>query len=183
MGTLNVLKKYEIPFLGLKEGEHEIEFHVEREFFESFETSEVRKGTVEIKVLLEKSVRHMVLNFTMSGNVEVMCDRCLGDFNLPIDFNAKLFVKFGVENDEITDDVIFLNEKEHTIKIAQYIFETIHLGLPYKRIHPDDENGESTCNPKMLRKLEELSVQNSTQEKSDSRWDQLKNLTNSKNLN
>ena len=179
MGTLDVLKKYEIPFLGLKEGEHELEFHVEREFFESFETSEVRKGTVEIKVLLEKSIRHMVLNFTISGNVEVMCDRCLGDFSLPIDFNAKLFVKFGEEN----DDVIFLNEKEHTIKIAQYIFESIHLGLPYKRIHPDDENGESTCNLMMLRKLEELSVQNSNQEKHDSRWDQLKNLTNSKNLN
>ena len=183
MGTLDVLKKYEIPFLGLKEGEHELEFHVEREFFESFETSEVRKGTVEIKVLLEKSIRHMVLNFTISGNVEVMCDRCLGDFSLPIDFNAKLFVKFGEENDEVTDDVIFLNEKEHTIKIAQYIFESIHLGLPYKRIHPDDENGESTCNLMMLRKLEELSVQNSNQEKHDSRWDQLKNLTNSKNLN
>ena len=171
-----MLKKYNIPFLGLKEGEHEFEFHVDREFFESFETSEISEADVKIAVLLEKSLRLMVLNFTIVGKLAARCDRCLDDFSLAVDFEGKLFVKFGEGNDEVADDVIFLNEKEHTINIGQYIFESIHLCLPYARIHPDDENGDSTCNLKMLEKLEELSIQNNHQENHDSRWDQLKKI-------
>lgn len=172
------LKKYDISFLGLKEGEHEFEFHADGKFFESFETSEVREGNVKITALLEKSSRLMVLNFTIQGDILMMCDRCLDDFGLPVDFKGKLFLKYGEGDDEAPDDVVFLNENDHTFNIAQYIFESVHLSLPYKRTHPNDKNGKSTCNMKMLKKLEELSIQNSNHENYDSRWDQLKKITN-----
>jgi uncharacterized metal-binding protein YceD (DUF177 family) len=108
----------------------------------------------------------------------MMCDRCLDDFGLPVDFKGKLFLKYGEGDYEAPDDVVFLNENDNTFNIAQYIFESIHLALPYKRIHPNDENGNTTCNNKMLKKLEELSIQNTNHENYDSRWDQLKNITN-----
>ena len=171
-----MLKKYSIPFIGLKEGEHRFEFHLDRKFFENFETSEISEADLKIAVLLEKSLRLMVLNFTIEGNIAAMCDRCLDDVSLPVDYEGQLFVKYGEGNEEVADDVIFLSEKEHTIHIEQYIFESIHLSLPYKRIHPDDKSGNSTCNMKMLEKLEELSVQKNHQEKHDSRWDQLKKI-------
>lgn len=175
---MDKLKKYDIPFLGLKEGEHEFEFYADGEFFESFETSEVSEGKVKITILLEKSIRLMILNFTIQGSILMMCDRCLDDFGLPVDFKGKLFLKYGEGDYEAPDDVVFLNENDNTFNIAQYIFESIHLALPYKRIHPNDENGNTTCNNKMLKKLEELSIQNTNHENYDSRWDQLKNITN-----
>jgi len=173
-----MLKKYDIPFLGLKEGKHEFEFHADKEFFESFETSEVREGKIKITVLVEKSIRLMVFNFVIQGDVAMMCDRCLDDFGLAIDFKGRLFLKYGEVNDEAPDDVVYLNENDHTFNITQYIFESVHLSLPYKRIHLNDENGNGTCNVKMLKKLEELSVQNTNHENYDSRWDQLKNIKN-----
>ncbi len=42
-------------------------------------------------------------------------------------------------------------------------------------MHEDDENGNSTCDPQVLAKLEELS-QKEEEKESDPRWDALKNL-------
>ena len=46
--------------------------------------------------------------------------------------------------------------------------------LPIQKVHPDDENGKSTCDPDMLKKIREHMVidENIT----DPRWDELKNL-------
>ena len=50
------------------------------------------------------------------------------------------------------------------------------LALPIKRVHPDDKNGKSTCDPVMLKKLEELIIDEETD--TDPRWDELKKLMN-----
>ncbi len=49
------------------------------------------------------------------------------------------------------------------------------LALPLKRIHPDDDHGRSTCDPEMIRKLEDHLV--AGEEESDARWDELKKLS------
>jgi len=43
-------------------------------------------------------------------------------------------------------------------------------------VHPDDENGKSTCDPEMLSKLNEYIV--SGEKGSDPRWNDLKKLMN-----
>jgi len=48
--------------------------------------------------------------------------------------------------------------------------------LPIKKVHPEDNDGNSTCNPKVIKKLEELENQNPI----DSRWNELKKLKNNK---
>ena len=102
---------------------------------------------------------------------------------LPLYFQGKLFIKFGETHEELSDDVLVLNTNEHSLNIAQYIYENIHLSLPYKRIHPDLPNGESGCKPEMLNKLNELVIHDTPAEPNDSRWDQLKSLLNKKTLN
>jgi uncharacterized metal-binding protein YceD (DUF177 family) len=48
---------------------------------------------------------------------------------------------------------------EHEIDLVSFFYEYIHLALPIKRIHPDDEKGNSTCNPEMIRKLNDHLIQ------------------------
>jgi hypothetical protein len=43
-------------------------------------------------------------------------------------------------------------------------------------VHPDDNNGKSTCDPVMLKKLEELIIEEETEY--DPRWNELKKLMN-----
>ena len=64
----------------------------------------------------------------------------------------------------------------HELDLQQHLYEFIHLALPIKRVHPGDKNGKSTCDPVMLKKLEELIVEEEKEERP--RWDELKKLMN-----
>ena len=85
----------------------------------------------------------------------ITCDRCLDEFNFPVDYQTKLIVNFGKNKGEVTEEIITISESDHEINVAQYIYEFIHLALPMKKVHPDDEKGVSTCNGEVMKKLKE----------------------------
>ena len=82
-------------------------------------------------------------------------DRCLGEFDQPVENHARVIIKFGEEEEE-SDEIIVIPESETQINVAQLIYEFIALAVPIRHVHPDDENGNSTCDPNMIKKLEEL---------------------------
>ena len=149
-------------------------FDIDDTFFDGFEETEIKKGNVKVETRLNKKVNLLEFDFYIKGVVSISCDRCLDDFEMQIESENKLFVKFGEQFEEQTDEIITLSFEEHEIDLSQFIYEYIHLSLPYRRVHPDDENGESLCNKEMLKKLEEYSVRE--EEHHDPRWDDLKNL-------
>ena len=60
--------------------------------------------------------------------------------------------------------------------MSQFFYEYILLALPIKKIHPDDRNGVSQCDPEMIKKLEEHLT--SDIDETDPRWNELKKLMN-----
>ena len=86
----------------------------------------------------------------------------------------KLIVKFGNETYEETDEILIIPETDYQIDLYHYVYEYINLLLPVKKVHPEDSNGNSTCNAEVIKKLEELENQNPT----DPRWNELKKLKN-----
>jgi uncharacterized metal-binding protein YceD (DUF177 family) len=174
-----MMKHYDIPFKGFKEGLHEFEHVVDDKFFEHFE-GEIRRGKVNVKVLLQKNSTNMEFHFIIKGMVEVTCDRCIDKFMFPIESTHHLYVKFGEEEYEEDDDIVVLPHEAYKINVARYIFEFIHLSLPLQRFHPDDENGQSTCDQEMIKKIEEHQHRESN-ENDDPRWDKLKDILKNNN--
>ena len=170
------LSVYNIAFKGLKEGVHEYDYHIGKSFFDHFEGSLVEDGDIELIVVLEKRSSFMSLHLKFSGNVTLTCDRCLEPYNQAIGNDASVFVKFGETLSEEGDDVIWLLPEENQINIAQTIYEYIIVSIPLRHVHPNDKKGGSSCDPAMLKKLEEYSRHES--EKSDERWGELKKLLN-----
>jgi uncharacterized protein len=166
-----------IPFKGLKEGKHSFVFEVDDWFFDDFEGSEITKGEVHIEVELDKKATMLLLNFDLTGTVFVACDRCLDDLEMQVDYQTELFVKFGDETEEQTEEILVLSHHEFELDVTQHIYEFIHLSLPYKRVHPNDKKGKSTCNAEMIKKLDEYIIHESDND-NDPRWDGLKNLLN-----
>jgi len=170
------LRQYAIPFRGLKEGEHNFEFVADNSFFEHFDSSEVSKGLVKVHVELIKHGQFLELLFDLTGKVTVICDRCLEPFVLGIEHDAVLYIRFGEKSIEQTDEVIILADSTNEIRLEQYIYEYIHLALPYQKIHPEiDEH--SGCNPEMMKKLEDHAG-NDESDGEDPRWDKLRGLIN-----
>jgi len=169
---VNHLKEFNIQFVGLELGNHQFEFLVQDSFFEHFEFSQIQKGHVRVTVELEKSERMMIFNIGLEGEVLVTCDRCTNDFYFPLSDTQRLIVKLGAEFMEESEDVVVIPETEYKFDLAPYIYEFIHLALPARLLHPDDEHGKSTCDPDMLRRLETFTPT----ETLDPRWEALRKL-------
>jgi len=161
---------------GLKEGHHTIDFEIDKEFFEKFEVSEVKEGSLIADIEMDKRSSHLDLVIKISGSVRISCDRCLEMFSQPVSCENRILVKFGKNFEDTDPDILSIPADEYELDLQQHIYEFIMLALPIKRVHPVDKNGESTCDPVMLKKLEELITEGD--EENDPRWDELKKLMN-----
>ena len=173
------LKDFIIQFVGLSIGNHQFEFEVDDSFFEYFEYSQLQHGRAFIKVELEKQERMMIFSIAIDGSVEVTCDRCGEEFFLPVSGDERLIVKFGEEYAEESDEIICIPATEYQIDLAPFIYEYLHLILPGRILHPDNQDGSSGCNPEILKRIEALAPQKS----SDPRWEVLNKLKQEGNTN
>lgn len=173
---------YSIPLTGLKEGSHIYEFEIDKDFFDLFEGSEITKGELVAYATLVKRSAHMELVLKVTGLAEVVCDRCLEPYLQRVDTEGRLLVKFGEQFEEIDDEVFIIPAGESRLDLAQLIYEYAHLGLPLQRLHPDDEEGYSGCDPDMLDRIggytEEWEEENDNTkpENIDPRWKDLGKL-------
>ncbi len=169
---MDYLKQFVIPFSGLKPGVHYFDFEVNDQFFTKFEYSEIKRGNIRIDLKFTKQERMFILDFRIKGVVEVVCDRCLEKFDLPISGTEKLMIKFGDEWREESDEVQIIPENEHQIDVSRFIYEFIILNIPMQKIHPVKKNGEDGCNQEMIRKIEK----HRHHQKPDPRWETLLKL-------
>ena len=84
--------------------------------------------------------------------------------------------EIGNEFFEDDPDVLSLSSDEHELDLMQHFYEFIHLALPIQRIHPENDLGESTCDPVMIQKLREHLVDE--KRGTDPAWDELRKLMN-----
>jgi uncharacterized protein len=174
------LDKYSIPFAGLAKGDHQFEFEIDDKFFESFENSVIQKARVHVDLDLNKAETVLTLIFRMAGSITQTCDRCLEEFEIPINFTQILLVRFGIPGVGETDDIIVISHSDHQLNVAQHIYDYLSLQIPMRVVHPDDENGNPGCNPEFLDRLKTETDENENQP-GDPRWEILKNLGLNKN--
>ena len=107
--------------------------------------------------------------------VNLPCDRCneLFDYELMTDF--EIIVKFEeVENGVVDEaDVVYISRNETSINVADLIYDYILINIPIQVFHPNDKDGNSTCNPEILEKLKTLPR---VEEEIDPRWSSLNKL-------
>ncbi|HRP89512.1 MAG TPA: DUF177 domain-containing protein [Edaphocola sp.] len=177
-------REFEIAYVGLKEGLHTYDYKIDKSFFEIVEADgeEFEKVDVNVNVSFLKHTNFFELKFTVNGSVDVACDRCGDVFNLPIWDEFDLVIKLKeptghLEEDQKEDDgdIVFLSKTETVIDLSEWIYEFLTLSVPMRRLHPEDENGQSTCNKENLALLEEMRERVEAHEK-------LKEKENSNNI-
>lgn len=163
--------QYSIQFTGLKTGRHDFEFEVDKKFFDSIEYSEIQDGKLHVALALDKHTNMLILDFAITGDVNVPCDRCGEDFLLSLTAKERLIIKFGDETTEVAEDVLVISRNDSEINVAHFIYEYIILALPQRRIHP-----EGKCDQEALKRLEKLEQETNNKNTTDPRWDGLKNI-------
>ena len=178
------LKQFTIPFVGLKLGEHRFDFKISESFFEYFEYEDFNNVVINLDVLLIK--KNTMLEFTLDfeGYVNVNCDITNEPYNQDVSGSFHFVVNFGDEFNDENEELIIIPHGSYEFSIQQYVYESIVLAVPTKRIHPGIENG--TLKSDILNKLEELRPTLEDEnpidedETTDPRWDELKKLLTDK---
>ncbi|HEX5743537.1 MAG TPA: DUF177 domain-containing protein [Flavobacteriaceae bacterium] len=165
---------FTIPFIGLKEGKHQFVYQIDKKFFEAFQYDEFNDVDIKVDLSFVKKGTMLELDFQFNGIVTVSCDISNELFNQPISDEFKLIVKFGNEYNDDRDDILVIPHTEFQLNISQYIYESIILAVPSKRIHPNVMDG--SLKSEVIEKLKELEVKEIKIENIDPRWDKLKDL-------
>lgn len=167
--------EFKLRIAGISIGNHQFSISCDKTFFELANISELQDGLIHLQIDMENQGKMLILNFHFQGNVISPCDRCLDDVEVPIHFTENLIVKLVEFPDEEKkeDNLWFIDENEYKLDVFHFVYESIQLTLPIQIMHPNDKNGLSTCNPKVLEILENLTIK---EQNIDPRWEVLKQL-------
>ena len=161
---------FDIDFYKLADGIYEFEFEFSSSLFDLFEDSIIKNGAGSIEVDLHKTASMITLNFRISGEVELICDRSLDLFMYPIEVENEVRLKYGDHWEELSEDLILIPTNTQKLDVGQFVYEFITLAIPMKKLHPRFNDEEEYF----------YEVPSSTDESSDEsvdpRWNELKKL-------
>ena len=124
---------------------------------------------------MNKKSNLLEFNFYSKGKINLNCHVSNEPFEYSQKHNMKLVVKFSSELSDDNEELLVLPVGQTQINIGKYLFEMIVLSLPIKIIHPGVKDGSlETETLKKLREYESNVLDN--KDKSDPRWDKLKDL-------
>ena len=168
------LEHFKIDLKGLTDELTQLEFDLDKDYFEALDETDVDNGALHVSLSIRKASGFFELLFHTVGTVDVVCDRCLDLMEQPIETDNRLVVKLGSTVPE-DDDVVMVDEDEGILDTSWLIYEFIALAIPIKHVHAPGK-----CNSAMMQKLDELSnAARSSEEEAgtvDPRWEKLKNL-------
>lgn len=162
---MNYHREFEIAWQGLKTGLHDYKYEVnDRVLAElGYEHPDFENLESVVDLKFEKENSFFLLQFEVTGKVDVSCDRCGDFFPLQLWDEYKLVVKLtdsvekALEMSEHEEgDVVFIPRSETVINIFEWVYEFIMLSLPIQKIHPDLADGSSGCNKEALKLLEKM---------------------------
>ncbi len=169
--------EYKVHISGLADGKYEYEFPIGMELFEEFGNTLVEGADLKAVVVLEKGSGWMNLKCEMNGTIITLCDRCLEELLLPMNFNSTIAVKHAKlgEQQEVSDEFMIVDHSEGELDLKQFLYDNVCINIPLKKVHRDGE-----CNPQMLNKLESLNPIDGGVEDKDiySPFERLKELMN-----
>ncbi len=169
------LTEFDIQIYKLSNKLHEYEYSINDAFFAKFEGEIVESGKFSVKIALDKRENLIETNIFFDGYLNLVCDRSLKDFRQPTFLERKVLFKYGDEEAELEEDVFVITKNTQTINLAHFIYETIALEVPLKKIHPDEQVDDEDTN-EYIYIDDTLDSEEDDSEVVDPRWEALKNL-------
>ena len=165
------LREFKIPFVGLKEGKHEFDYRIDNTFFDLFDFDEFYSSDIRVRLDFVKKATFFELNFIIDGTVNVDCDRSGEPFDMAIQGEYPLIVKFGDEMREVDEELLLIPFSAYELDLSHYIYENIVLSVPLKRVNEDSQEIEIK---------EENKNEKNKDKGHDPRWDKLNELITGK---
>ena len=139
------VKEFSVNIIGLSNKVHHYDYQLDDSFFQHYGQDIVAGGSFKVAVALDKRETFIEANFSISGNVRLVCDKSLEPFEEPLKMNKKMVFKFGEEEVEISDEIMVIPRDKASLELGQLMYEFICLEIPLKKVHPrfrSEEEGD-----------------------------------------
>jgi len=127
---------YKVPLKSMVKGTHEFEFHPDKAFFANMENADIRDADLSARLTVVYNGEYYDLTFRITGEVVLLCDRCLDDLRQPVDTSYHVTVRYGEDYNDEADDVLEIPDSENTLNVAYMVYDTVVLAIPIKHVHP-----------------------------------------------
>ncbi len=173
---MKVLKKYEISIAQLENKAYTFSFEGDTAFFQQMEMNTINDGAFSAEIDLKKSETMLNLTFEIKGNLKLVCDRSLEEFDFPFTTNENIILKFGDRDEELADGIRIINRSHKQINVGQDLYELISLTIPMKKLHPRFSTVDETDNEGFV--VYSTKSEEKEEITEDPRWAILKKLNN-----
>lgn len=186
--------EYKLPLKSLPEGTHEFTYKLGKQFFVNMENSEIHEADLDAVLTLKHNNGIYDLTFKITGEVVVLCDRCLDDLHFPIDTEYHIYVKYGDKFNDDGDELLEIPESDNFLNVAYMIYDTVALAIPIKHVHPlgkcnrqmsallkkhrAENNGEGGEDFDMIDEIDADDDSSTGNDTVDPRWEALNKLKN-----
>lgn len=165
--------QFKLQLKSMPEGIDREEYHLDKAFFMDMESDGVRDADLTVVLTTNHHAGVYDLQFQVTGNITLLCDRCLDDMELPIETGYHITVKYGEDYNDDSDDLLEIPESDNYLNVAYMIYDTVMLAIPIKHVHPLGK-----CNRAMSAILKQHSALpiDTDDSPTDPRWDALKEM-------
>lgn len=127
---------YKLPLKSLPSGSHEFEYELGKQFFEDMESADIRDAHLKVNALVNVKGDVYELSLKVTGELTLICDRCLDELPWPVDTEYKVFVKYGEDYNDEADNLLVIPESDNFLNISYILYDTVALTIPIKHVHP-----------------------------------------------
>ncbi len=131
-------KRFEIDIVRLSTFSEEVSWHLDDSFFEALDAELIEHGNLDATLRVHNVSGGYELEFAVTGEVSIPCDRCLELMRQPISTRQTLRVQLAEAYSD-DGDVITVAADSPTLDVAWNIYEVIALALPIQHVHPEGQ--------------------------------------------
>lgn len=154
--------EFKLPLKSMPVGTQEFEYHLGKQFFVNMENPDIHDADLTVKLTVKHQSDLYDLTFVITGEVTLICDRCLDNMQLPVDTTYHISVKYGDRYNDDSDDLLEIPESDPYLNVAYMIHDTVALTIPMKHVHPLGK-----CNRQMSAMLKKHRSRNINDEDAD----------------
>lgn len=176
MEAVEIMSKLEFHIVEIPEGESHKTLSLEPEDVD-LSPYTFKGGAIDLDFY--RTLHFIRVNFTVSSDVELQCDRSLDHFDYPVDTDYEVLFKVDVkeESEDENGAVRRFNFSSNMFSIKDEVRDTIMLQIPMQKIHPrflDEDGYIKEFDTKQFGDIPDKDEE----EIVDSRWEELKKLKN-----
>ena len=175
--------EYHLRIKGMEDGIYHFEWVLDHRFHQLLKHPAFTTGTVLCSIDLEKKGDLFIFDFTFKGKVDVACDRCTADIQLPIYQRFRLWGKYENEegemeetDDDMQEDWVPIKPQDENIDLQAFIVDYMILSIPQKLTYDCRNEMPFPCDEEVLDKIGYFEIDDQKEQSTSSVWDDLKSI-------